>query len=62
MSVLTDLIVVQCDACDATFEIARCDLGCGLALCDDCNDEFADKAANDVFETALWNKYPKVER
>ena len=59
---ITQPVTVQCEMCEMDFETHPADLGYGMELCDECNDNFANEASNGSFEAALWNASPKVER
>ena len=48
-------VTVECSACQVEFQIARINTGCGLLFCDECDSEY-DRASEDVFESALWQK------
>ena len=62
MSVQTNSrqVTIQCDACGTAFGTDKWSANHGLSLCDECTDDMSE--AEDVFESALWQKAGRNER
>lgn len=48
-------VTVECGACGDAFQTARINTGCGIMFCDFCEEGY-DRASEDVFESALWER------